>query len=131
MPVHPETRSGGSDWCASDFARVMRPGHGARMLEGSGGKRRGENDAAVLQSSAVQCRDKEKENANADLDRGHGSSFLRGLKQLPLAGNVVRSEPCDDAVSDLGEAIRRKGEDGWSSAGKTDTQKTGLGGGRH
>lgn len=37
----------------------------------------------------------------------------------------------DDAVCDLGEAIRGQGEDGWSRAGQADPQETGLCGRGH
>lgn len=48
-----------------------------------------------------------------------------------MAGDVVGSELCDDAVSDLIEALSSQGQDGWSSAGQANSQQTGLRGGGH
>lgn len=56
------------------------------------------------------------------LNLRNGSTLMSRLEKLPLAGNIVRSEPCDDAVSDFGEAIRCQSEDGRSSAGETNSQ---------
>lgn len=68
---------------------------------------------------------------NLDLNLGHGGTRLCGLQQLPLAGNIVGGELCDDAVGNLVEIIRRQSQDGWSGTGQTDTQKTGLRHGGH
>ena len=53
------------------------------------------------------------------------------LQQLPLARDIIGSELCDNAVSDLGDAIRGQCQDGRSCTGQTDSKQTGLTGRGH
>lgn len=65
------------------------------------------------------------------LVRGHRSSCLSRLQQLPLARDIVGCELSDDAVCDLGKSIGRQGQDGWTCAREADAQQTWLRGRSH
>lgn len=66
-----------------------------------------------------------------DLVGAHGGTSMSGLQQLPLAGDVVGGELCDDAVCDLGESIGGQGQDGRTCTRETDAKQAWLSGRSH